>query len=150
MVFLGASPVVGEASNSSGAEVSDVYVGSQHVIGPSFFEGEYFYNVVETVASGVRVTYVRSLEVQAGEVITTDDIGINMYVITQDYEDGVSVYTSVTESDVEPSLAIRHSYDDDEFSNYDVLVTLTQPELDSDAGEILACYINVSTNNQPM
>lgn len=149
MWSLNAPPVVGESVNVNTIDVSDVYIGSQHVIGPDSFsaQGVYYYNQVQTIASGARITYVGSTAVPAGTVITTDDISVNMYVITRGLDHGVEIYTSVTESNVEYSLAIRHSVDEDEVSYYDILITLTQPELDFDAGEILACYIEVPTGD---
>lgn len=144
MFFLAATPVVGETVTYSAPDVSDVYVGNQHVIG----EGGYDYGFFATIASGARVTYVTGVEVPIGEVITTDDISINMYVVTTgDNEGGVLVFTSVTESEVEPSLAILHNDDGEDYSFYNILITLTQPELDADAGEILACYIEVTTGD---
>jgi hypothetical protein len=140
-------PVVGESFGNAMLQtsISDVYVGSQHVIGAYHSEENesYYYNNIQKVASGVRVTNViKDFEIPIDK--TTDDIDVHMYVATSGYNE-VPVYTSVMESDVEPSLEMRHLYDTDQSSHYAIFVTITQPELNYDnAGEALICYVSVS------
>jgi hypothetical protein len=146
MLFTTRQPVVGESIDINDyipSSISDVYVGSQHVIGSIGEGGNAFYNQIGIIASGARVTYVGDFPVAAGA--TVDSIDVHMYVATTEFEaegtpDQVEKYVSVVESDVKPSFEIRNLSS----SRCEVFVTITQPEIDSGSDKLLVCYVSMS------